>query len=302
MKSNLVAIYPGKGAQSYQQYSACTTCLPANFIISKCQFKSPVAPSLCPLTKEKWPSQNHVSVSLFPVTTEWRWTKDASSQHRVHPFFPWRRIPLEEQDLGSLLVCSSFCLCVGRFSIRLNQPQHIQSTCNFLSRAGKLLPPSHIPNLYSMFFLSFCFSPLLRKSREMPSCPVHHVPVDASAIQGKMDWSEQIGKAQSQAANHNNISQVVRYCFSFVAYWLTVKSKFLFSKQGSCGGLFKKVYTREYLAAKAVGDGAPLRAKISAHKDLLKRSTNLFFQILKYSCLLQSLFLLRITNFPHKKS
>lgn len=54
--------------------------------------------------------------------------------------------------------------------------------------------------------------------------------MDASARQGKMDWSEQIGKPQSQAENHNNISQVVRYYFSFVAYWLTVKSKILVFK------------------------------------------------------------------------
>lgn len=141
--------------------------------------------------------------------------------------FPMQENP-SEQDLGSLLVCSSFCLCTGRFSTGLNQPEHIQSTCNFLSRK-RIASLGYSPPLLQVFSLS-CLSPWLRRSREMSSCPVHHVHVGARAIQGKMDWSEQVGKAQSGAENHNNIPQVVRYYFSFVAYWLTVSSEFLVFK------------------------------------------------------------------------
>lgn len=172
MKSNSVAIYPGKGAQRYQQYSACTTCLPANFIISKCQFKTPVAPSPCPLTKEKRPSQNHVSVSLFPVTTERHRTKNASSQHRVHPFFPWRRIPLSRiQGVARLFIILPLHRKIQHqaestraHSEHLQFPQQENNCLSWI-----------FPTSAAGFSLSFCLSPLLRRPREMSPCPVHHV-------------------------------------------------------------------------------------------------------------------------------
>lgn len=120
MKSNL--LYPGKGAQRHLQYRACRTCLPANFITSKCQFKSSAAPSPCALTKAKLPWQNPVSVSLFPATAEWCWTKDASSQGPVHPFS--RGADPCEQGWGCWLLCSPSCLCRGRFSSSWAQQSH----------------------------------------------------------------------------------------------------------------------------------------------------------------------------------
>lgn len=44
-------------------------------------------------------------------------------------FFMWQIH--SKQNLSCLLVCSSFCFCMRRFSTELNQLERIQNTCSF---------------------------------------------------------------------------------------------------------------------------------------------------------------------------
>lgn len=124
-----VPMYSGNVARRYSQYTAQTTYSHAKFIVSKHQVRNLVASSPCPLTRLK---NYHHKITLLFSYSMWKWMmlyqRFLCYTESIF-FFMWQIH--SKQNLSCLLVCSSFCFCMRRFSTELNQLERIQNTCSF---------------------------------------------------------------------------------------------------------------------------------------------------------------------------
>lgn len=157
--------------------------------------------------------------------------------------FPMQQNP-SEQDLGCLLVCSSFCLRVGRFSTGLNQ-EHIQSTCNFLTRKT-IASLGYFRPLLQVFSLLLPFSipKEIQENVILPQCPCAPRACGCQFNPGEdgliwTDWQAPVSGCEPQ-----QYSQAGHYYFSFVAYWLTVKSEILVFKTRQLWWSFLKKFIK----------------------------------------------------------